>query len=172
MIRAMTTRQPRSATSPYGLLKTRRARRAPPSVAKAGSAVFSRLAKKTKYVDPNLADDWLSIAGPEIAALCRPGRITGMPGARTLELHTESSAAALQLQGQTDDLLSRLDGYFGPGVVTRISFRQTAGRRRAGSHTPQAAESVQDSGLQTALSSFRKAVARRGGSTPTHNKDE
>lgn len=117
---------------------------------------MSKLARKTKFADPALSDHWPSIAGKEIAALCRPGRITGAPGARTLEVVAVSGAAAAQLQMQADALKTRVNRYLGPGGVARISLRQAAGAKRAARDDPA-------SPLGQALSSFRAAVNRRNG---------
>lgn len=138
-------------------IKTKPIRRAPPKLARAGASVFSALAKKTKFADPALADHWPSLAGPEISALCRPGRITGDPRAgRTLEIHCPSGAAAAQLQMQLDALKARVNRYLGPGAIDRILVVQGAAQPQAG------APSKDDpSPLGRALASFRAAVANK-----------
>ena len=143
--------------------KTRGIRRAAPSVARAGANVFSDLARRTKFVDPNLADHWPSIAGADIARLARPGRLTGHKSAgQALEIYVRSGAAAAEMQMRADDLLSRLNRYFGPGTVTRITIRQHAGAppQKAAS-APVANPGADKSELGQALSSFRAAINRR-----------
>lgn len=135
--------------------QTRAARRAPPTIGRAGARVFADLARKTRYAEPNLADNWATIAGEEIAALCRPGRILGERSGRTLEIAVASGAAAAEMQMRADELLARINRYLGPGGVARISIKQTQG----GPREPERGDD--DSPLGKALASFRAAVSRR-----------
>ena len=145
--------------SPAG---TRPVRRAPLKIASAGANVFAALAKKTKFADPELIGHWPTIAGANLAALCRPGRITGMraAGGRSLEVIAPNGAAAAETQMRADDLLTRVNRYLGPGAVARIMVRQS--NKRPARNAPQAESPAHDpSPLGEALSSFRSAVARR-----------
>ncbi len=135
--------------------RTRPARAAPPPIARAAAGVFAALARQTRYVDPILAERWNEIAGEDMAALCRPGRIAGRRADRTLEAHVSSGAAAAQLQMRTEELISRVNAYLGPGAVTRIAIRQTASAKAR-------PEAEGDGGsLGRALANFRAAVTRR-----------
>lgn len=144
-------------------IKTRPARRAPPRLARAGSNVFAELAKKTKFADPELIGHWPTIAGPEIASVCRPGRITGMRTGRTLEVIAANGAAAAEAQMRADELLMKVNRYLGANSVARITILQH--NRGVEKHTKQPAQSLPEpdsaSPLGKALSSFRSAVARR-----------
>jgi len=148
-------------------LKTRPVRRAAPNIGRATAAVFSALAQKTKYADPALADNWPDIAGPDIAALCRPGRLTGRPPGRTLEVHAPSGAAAAQLQMQTDAIKARINRYLGPGAVARITIVQSAQSQPApaagAAKSLKGNEGPDNTPLGAALSSFRAAINRRNG---------
>ena len=130
--------------------KTRGVRRAPPRVARAGADVLASLARKTKFVDPKLSDHWPSIAGPRIAALGRPGRLTGRRPGLTLEVYAQNAAAAAELQMASDELLVKLNRYLGPGSVARIAIKQAS--------PPPISENTE---LGKALSSFRAAIQRR-----------
>ncbi len=144
--------------------KTRPVRRAAPAVGRAASAVFAALARKTKFVEPAFADNWPDIAGPEIAGLCRPGRLTGGPkGGRTLEVYAPSGAEAAALQMKTGELIARVNRYLGTGAVAHIAIRQ---RSRAAPSPP--AEDG-ESPLGKALASFRAAVSRRDKETDEGN---
>ena len=140
-------------TEPF---RTRPVRRGPPKIARAGASVLSSLAHRTKFVDPELSDHWPSIAGAQIASLCRPGRITGR-SAKTLEIIAPSGAAAAQLQMLVDDLKARVNRYLGPNAVAYIAIKQT---NRTPTPRPLDAENG-DTPLSAALSSFRDAVKRR-----------
>ncbi len=142
---------------------TRPTRRAAPNIGRASASVFSRLLKKTNYADPALCDHWPNIAGPEIAALCRPGRLTGRGPDRTLEIHTPSGAAATQLQMQTEALKARINRYLGPGAITRITIVQSAvaAQPHTGQSQPESHISGDGAALGTALSSFRAAINRK-----------
>jgi len=152
---------------------TKPARRAPPKAARAGAIVFSALARMTKYADPTLAENWPTIAGPKISALCRPGRILGVKGknpdaGRTLEVYPPSGAAAGELQMQLDDLIVRVNRFLGPGAIARISLIQATGSR-AGPSARQniaripdnPASSSASAPLVKALASFQAAIARK-----------
>lgn len=139
--------------------RTRPVRPAPPSIARAAASVFVRLAKKTKYVDPTLAERWSEIAGDEIAALCRPGRITGPRQDRTLEVHAPSGAAAAQLQMRAEDLKTRVNAYLGPGAAARIAIRQSQSATPGATAGPASGEA--EGALGQALSAFRAAISRR-----------
>ena len=148
--------------------QTRAARRAPPKAARASATILARLSRQTKFVDPALADHWPSIAGRTIAALCRPGRITGIrrgggnSGGRTLEVVAFSGAAATQLQMLSDDLKARVNQYMGPGTIAEISIKQAPGSRiRPAKPTPLSSPRQDDTPLSAALSSFRAAVSRK-----------
>lgn len=144
--------------------QTKRARRGPPQIARASATVLANLARKTKYVDPALSDHWPTIAGKAIAALCRPGRITGRRGGvgktgRTLEVITPNGAAAAQLQMLADDLKSRVNRYLGPNSVTQIAIRQ----RNSGPASAPPGDEHRETPLSAALTSFRAAVKRKNG---------
>ncbi len=146
------------------LKTTRPVRRAAPKIGRASASVFSRLLKKTSYAEPGLCDHWPDIAGPEIAALCRPGRLTGRGPGRTLEIHAPSGAAAAQLQMQTEALLARVNRYLGPGAVARITIVQSAvGPLQAEPSQPAPHNEGDNTPLGTALSSFRTAISRKNG---------
>lgn len=140
--------------------RTKSARRAPPKIARAGASVFAKLVRKTKYAEPSLAENWPSIAGAEIAELCRPGRITGPRTGRTLEVSAPSGAAATALAMRLDDLLARVNRYLGPNAISRISIIQRATRAP---EKPAGSQSADDdpSPLGRALASFRAAVEKR-----------
>jgi len=136
---------------------TRPVRRGPPKVARAAADVFSRLAKTTRYADPGLADNWPSIAGADIAALGRPGRLLGNGPGRTLEIIAPDGAAAAELQMRTGDLLTAINRYLGPGAVNHIAVKQRPGEAaRTGGRDDDANEP-----LGAALSSFRAAIRAR-----------
>jgi hypothetical protein len=105
---------------------TRAARAAPPPLRQFSAGVLAELAKKTKYVDPDLAARWTTLAGPELSKLCRPGRLTGGPGGRTLEVVVPHGAAAASVEFAAETLRRRLNDYFGPNAIARIAIIQGA----------------------------------------------
>lgn len=143
--------------------KTRARRSPPPRLGRLTAGVFANLAKKTNYIDPAIADHWLTIAGPEIAALCRPGRITGDRRARSLEVYAPSGAAGAQLQYLTDDLRQRVNNYLGPNAIARITVKQSASRSRGPgpNHDSKRAVSTEASPLEGALASFRRSIGKK-----------
>lgn len=149
--------------------QTKPARSAPPPLARVSAAVFAMLARKTKFMDPSLAESWPQLAGDRLAGLCRPGRITGSRnGGKTLELHVASGAAAAEVQMEADGLMKRVNAYLGPGAIARIAVLQSGGRAggrapRPATHQSPDAAPPDDSGLGSALASFRAAIRRRNG---------
>lgn len=117
----------RASLSPRDQVKTRAARRPAPQLSRYTAAVFSLLAKKTRFADPALADHWPTIVGKEIAKICRPGRLTGGRTARTLEIIVANGAAAAQTQFQAGEIIDRVNRLLGPDTIARVSIRQSGG---------------------------------------------
>lgn len=129
-------------------VNTKPARSGPPAVAKYSNRLFAHLAQRTKFVDPQLGAQWRRLVGDELAALCRPGRLTGGRGGRTLEIFAQNAAAAAKVQFQAETIRQRVNVFLGPDTVGRISVR----------HRENACSS-RESGLESALSRFRSTVA-------------
>ncbi|MCB2114163.1 MAG: DUF721 domain-containing protein [Parvularculaceae bacterium] len=106
---------------------TRPARASAPSLSRFSSQVVEALARRTHYVDPGLVTRWSEIAGPELSRLCRPGRLTGGQGGRTLEVVVPHGAAAVSVEFAAETLRRRLNAYFGPQAIARIAIVQGAG---------------------------------------------
>ena len=142
--------------------QTKPVRRGAPKASRAAAAVFSRLAKSTRYADPGLVENWPSIAGAEIAALGRPGKLHGNGPGRTLEVIVRDGAAAAEMQMRTDELIVAVNRFLGPDAVNRIAVRQRPGGvpkpvegRKDGADP---ANTPSDGPLGAALSSFRAAI--------------
>ncbi|WP_375201184.1 DciA family protein [Hyphococcus sp.] len=145
--------------------RTRPIRSAAPAIARASAGVFRKLAQQTKFMDPALAERWPQLAGEKLAALCRPGRLTGRGpggGGRTLELFVPNGAAAAAVDMERDGLIARLNTYLGPGSVSRIAVIQT-GKAVTASKGPAPEGGGEDGELGAALASFRTAIRRRNG---------
>lgn len=152
----------------YAPRRTRPRRAAAPKLSRFSAEVLAGLAKKTRYVDPALAEQWPKLAGETLAGLSRPGKLIGHGRGRTLEIHVPNGAAAAAAQMEIDGLLTRLGGHFGPGVVSRIAVLQSGGDVACAParvvKTPGAGPDRADDGpLGAALASFRSAVRRRDG---------
>ncbi len=103
---------------------TRGPRPAAPPLARAASALVADLARKTRFVDPDLAVRWTEFAGPEISKLCRPGRLSGGTHGRTLEVIVPHGAAAASVEFAAETLRRRLNSFFGPNAIERIAVVQ------------------------------------------------
>ncbi len=103
---------------------TRGPRPAAPPLARFASALVADLARRTRFVDPDIAARWTELAGPEISRICRPGRLTGGPSGRTLEVIVPHGAAAASVEFAAETLKRRLNEYFGPNAVERIAVLQ------------------------------------------------
>lgn len=82
-------------------------------------------------MDPEIAARWTELAGPELSKLCRPGRLTGGPSGRTLEVIVPHGAAAASVEFAAETLKRRLNAYFGPNAVERIAVLQAPAPRGA-----------------------------------------
>lgn len=127
--------------------------------------MFSRLAKSTHYADPGLTENWPSIAGAEIAALGRPGKLHGNGPGRTLEVIVRDGGAAAEMQMRADELIVAVNRFLGPDAVNRIAVRQRPGAKYAGTkgeeNRGEPAKPASDGPLGAALSSFRAAISAK-----------
>lgn len=105
--------------------QTRPRRDAAPPIGRFTAAVLADVARQTRLVDPEIAARWRSIAGPELAEISRPGRLTGGPGPRTFEVVVSSGAAAAMVEMAAPALVAALNAWFGPGAVGRVCAVQT-----------------------------------------------
>jgi hypothetical protein len=99
-------------------------RAAPPPLARFAAGLIADLARRTRFMDPEIAGRWTELAGPELSKLCRPGRLTGGPSGRTLEVIVPHGAAAASVEFAAQTLKRRLNGYFGPNAIERIAILQ------------------------------------------------
>ncbi len=84
------------------------------------------LAGKTSDVYITLVMHWPAIVGGDKARVCQPGKLTfprKQGDGATLMLQV-SSAAATEIQHQTDWLLERINGFFGRHVVGKLQLQQ------------------------------------------------
>lgn len=103
---------------------TRAARPAAPPLARFASSLIADLARRTRFVDPDIAARWTELAGPELSKICRPGRLTGGPSGRTLEVIVPHGAAAASVEFAAETLKRRLNSFFGPNAIERIAVLQ------------------------------------------------
>lgn len=116
--------------------QTRAARPPAPPVSRFSTGVVEGLARKTRFVDPDLVARWTALAGPELSRLCRPGRLTGGREGRTLEVIVPHGAAAASVEFASETLKRRLNDYFGPGAIARIAVVRGPGPKPDGQSGP------------------------------------
>ena len=129
------------------------------------------------FAEGALTSEWPAIVGTEIAARCRPERLTfGHAAERrdgTLTLRVEG-AFSTELQLLAPQIIERINGYYGYRAVVRLRLHQGAPAERAAPTTPGPAlapeqeaalehrlNEVEDPDLRTALGRLGRAVARR-----------
>jgi hypothetical protein len=76
------------------------------------------------FADPTLVLRWAEIAGPEIAHLTIPVKLSSGANGGTLTLKTEPGAS-LFLAHETRDLCDRINAYLGRVAVTKLRFVQS-----------------------------------------------
>jgi hypothetical protein len=86
-----------------------------------GGAAFARAG----FSDPTLVLHWDKIAGPEVARLARPMRLSEGPQGGVLTLMAEPGAAVF-LQHETRALAERINTYLGRPAIARLKFVQAA----------------------------------------------
>jgi hypothetical protein len=133
------------------------------------AAAFARAG----FTDPALVLRWDEIAGPEVARLARPVRLSEGASGGVLTLKAEP-AAALFLQHETRALCDRINAWLGRPAIARLRFVQgpllaRAERPRAKATVTEAPQSDparrfdgQD-GLKSALLGLAGARIRRHG---------
>jgi len=106
-------------------IKTRPQRRHAPKLQRFTSQVFSSLARKTRFVEPTLAEKWGEIVDNEIASICWPGRLSSGRQHRTLEIITDTGAAATRISYAQNGIIRDVNRYLGPDIVSYIKIIQT-----------------------------------------------
>ncbi len=86
-----------------------------------GAAAFARAG----FSDPTLVLRWREIAGPEVARLAQPLKLTDGPSGGTLTLRA-APGAALFLAHDKRALCERINAYLGRAAITQIKFSQGA----------------------------------------------
>jgi hypothetical protein len=77
------------------------------------------------FSDPTLVLHWDEIAGPEVARLARPLKLSDSPSGGALTLRA-APGAALFLSHEKRALCERINAYLGRPAVTQIKFSQGA----------------------------------------------
>lgn len=77
------------------------------------------------FSDPTLVLHWEEIAGPEVARLARPLKLSDSPSGGALTLRA-APGAALFLSHEKRALCERINAYLGRPAVTQIKFSQGA----------------------------------------------
>jgi hypothetical protein len=102
-----------------------------------------------------LAAVWAEVAGADVAANARPAQLKG----GRLVVSVSSSVWAHTLQYMGDDLIARLNGRLGPGVVQQIVFRHAGWEERSRRH-PGDPSPIEHTELRTLSEEQAKAIAQ------------
>jgi len=149
------------------------------AIATALPQVTGKALGKLKPAEAALLADWAAIVGAEVAAWARPRRLR-FPRKEerregTLVLVVDP-AFALDLQHRQDQLLNRINGFFGYRAVARLRMEQgalPAPRQDATEQPPRAlapvraarlaaqVEAIEDEALRQALLRLGRAIAAR-----------
>jgi len=93
------------------------------AVATDAAAVGQSAFLRAGFSDPSLVLRWDAIAGPEVALLARPLRLTQGPHGGVLTLMSEPGAAIF-LQHEGRALCDRINTFLGRTAVSRLKFVQ------------------------------------------------
>lgn len=153
----------------------RSGKNAPRSVSTHAAALSRALAGRNGFATMTVATRWREIAGDALARHTQPLSITKNASGGTLLLRAESGAALL-VQHQTREILSRVNAVLGDGALTAIRIAQGAIPRPASNPKPapprltpaeqeavkQSVAGVQDDDLRSRLAALMgHSVARR-----------
>ena len=159
------------------ILSRRRTRPAPRPVPRAGKSLAPLIKKLDEQFGRGasaLEPRWREIVGDRLARVTRPQKLTrgkgGQPG--VLELRV-AGAAALLVQHQSEEILSRVNLFLGAGSVDRLRIAQgpvkplsepAARPKRSATPPPLPAgvEAELDASLAAAPDSLKAALARLG----------
>ena len=159
------------------ILSRRRTRPAPRPVPRAGKSLAPLIKKLDEQFGRGasaLEPRWREIVGDRLARVTRPQKLTrgkgGQPG--VLELRV-AGAAALLVQHQSEEILSRVNLFLGAGSVDRLRIAQgpvkplsEPAQRPKRSATPPplpaGTEAELDASLAAAPDSLKAALARLG----------
>lgn len=163
----MRTKSGTAPTDAAEAVVTRRGRSA--AVAADATALAARAFARKGFADPALVLHWSEIAGPEVARLAVPVKLSNGPSGATLTLKADPGAA-LFLQHESRQLCARINAWAGQQLVSRLRFVQgplarppkvrAARRACAPSPADPAWHFAGDEGLKAALLAL--AAWRRG----------
>lgn len=100
-------------------------------------AALRSVGAKRGFAELRLVTEWEAVAGPALAALCRPLKVTYRAGGglgATLVVAAEG-ARAPELEMQAPALIERVNAFYGYRAVARLRIDQS----RAGAASPAAA---------------------------------
>jgi hypothetical protein len=95
-------------------------------VARLLGAVLDPAARRRGFAQASLIADWATIVGPSLARRCQPVQVDYAPGQRrggTLLVHA-GSAAAMEIQYATPQIIERINTYFGFKAVRQLRLLQ------------------------------------------------
>jgi hypothetical protein len=126
------------------------------------SPLASRALRRFGFTQTTLLERWAEVAGPQLAEISLPLRLSFAPGSRsggTLTLQVEGPMATRLQHGQ-DLILERINAFFGYAAVERLRLVQGAVPARASrmprpaqksAPPPPEVERLPDGPLKTAL---------------------
>ncbi|MFL6688644.1 MAG: DUF721 domain-containing protein [Alphaproteobacteria bacterium] len=109
--------------------KTRESQSPPPrrnrseSIARGAVGLSQDIFARAGFRDPALVLRWADIAGPEVARLCQPLKLSDGPAGGVLTLKAEPGAAIF-LQHESRALCERINRWLGREAITRLRFVQ------------------------------------------------
>jgi hypothetical protein len=93
------------------------------AVGRGAAAVGSDLFARAGFRNPTLVLRWAEIAGPEVARIAQPIRLSEGPSGGVLTLKAEPGAS-LFLQHESRELCARINAYLGHPAVAKLKFVQ------------------------------------------------
>ena len=112
------------ARTPKDIQEAPPVRRGRPTVIGADAGMTGAMAfVRAGFTDPALVLRWSEIAGPDVARLAQPVKLTEGPSGGTLTLRAVPGAA-LFLSHEKRELCERINAYLGRAAIAQIKFSQ------------------------------------------------
>ncbi len=108
------------------------------AVGRGAAAVGTALFARAGFRNPTLVLRWAEIAGPEVARIAQPIRLSDGPAGGVLTLKAEPGAS-LFLQHESRELCARINAYLGHAAVAKLKFVQGPLAARPKSRPPSCA---------------------------------
>ncbi len=91
------------------------------------SGYAPKILRSIPGIDPQLAEltlHWAELIGENLAKFTKPQGLLKREAHKILDLRVSSGAVALEIQHETPQMIEKINGFFGFGLITGIKISQ------------------------------------------------